>query len=197
MAHSIHLEPQQVPDVFKRAFPDYTGRTYRAQAVESVTLSGTYWDEGSKSEYVAVNISTGETRSPSPGAFGVFYAPESPRFDLPAGIAIVEHSICCGKDDGIRIYVRPENLAPLLPPAVSDLTRDMAIVIEFTAALKPSYNGISNYRFHSAARVYEISRFQWEDAKAECIAKGYLNKAGAITPAGRNVRHNGHGIKHY
>jgi hypothetical protein len=34
---------------------------------------------------------------------------------MPPNVIVVEHSIFCGKDVGITIYVRPANLAKLLP----------------------------------------------------------------------------------
>ena len=75
----------------------------------------------------------------------------------------------------------------MLPPA-PDVTHDMRIVCEYSAALKSSYGGVKNVRFVEAARETGITQDRWDAAKAACIAAKLLNKAGAITPAGRNVR---------
>jgi hypothetical protein len=60
-------------------------------------------------------------------------------------------------------------------------------VLLATAGLKPSYGGDGDFRFHEAHRRRGIGREAWDTAKAECIAAGWLNKAGAITPRGRNA----------
>jgi hypothetical protein len=57
-----------------------------------------------------------------------------------------------------------------------------------TCGLKPSYNGIANFRLHEARRHTGISPERYEAAKASRIARKFLNKAGAVTTAGRNAR---------
>jgi len=105
---------------------------------------------------------------------------------LPPGIVIVKHSIFCGKDTGITIYANANELVPLLP-AKAELTSHENTVLTFTRSYKSSYAGVSNYRFYEASRATGIKIDEWNAAKAALIERKLLNKAGAITPAGRNA----------
>jgi hypothetical protein len=83
---------------------------------ESVTLSGTYWDGGSRSSYCAVNLETlrvGPAPQYNPPQFG---GPRSdPKCDIPVGVVIVKLGTFCGKQATATLYVHPENVAKLLP----------------------------------------------------------------------------------
>lgn len=95
----------------KLAFPGWRGRKLRVKETPEVGLYGTYWDGGSKNEFVAVELATGRV-APShaalsiPREFGGLGG--SHRLVIPEGVAVVEHSIFCGKDVGCTVYVRPE-----------------------------------------------------------------------------------------
>lgn len=182
----LYLEKKDVPEVILNVYPEYRGTKFKVETCESVSLINAYWDGGSRTTYQAVNLDTGgvfpavgELRNP-------FRVPTAPTVDLPPRTAIVAHSIFCGKDMGITIYARPEDIVPKLP-AAPELTEDQETVLIFTKGLKPSYNGISNYRFHEATRRTGITLDRWEAAKASLIEEKYLNKRGAITPRGRNA----------
>ena len=60
------------------------------------------------------------------------------------------------------------------------------IVLIYTATLKSSYGRSKSYRFHSANKEQGISLQEWNKAKTDLIAKGFLNKVGAITSTGKN-----------
>jgi len=105
---------------------------------------------------------------------------------LPAGFVAVKHTIHCGKDLGLTFYVSPESSPMFVTAPVEDVTEDQKIVLAYTRSRKSSYAGIPDYRFHEA-RSKGITRDRWDAAKSECIARGWLNKAGAITNDGRNV----------
>lgn len=168
-------------------FPGYKGRRYKFQTVTSVSLDGTYWDGGSRSSYGGVNLATGKSAPLpqfDPPQFG---GPVStPKVDVRPGMAVVEHSIFCGKDHGITFYVHPDD-APALIPAPADVTEDEKIVLLFTSTLKNSYGGKSNIRFTEATDRYGISQDAWTAAQDSLKARKLLNKAGSITPDGRNV----------
>ncbi len=102
-------------DIAKAAFPKWRGRKLHVERVESVTLSGTYWDGGSKSTFVAVELSTlrtspADARLGDPNVFGG-RGDDRPTIEIPAGFAIVEHVIFRGKDLGCRVYMAPEGAA--------------------------------------------------------------------------------------
>ena len=185
-----YLEMSDVPPVLINAAREafgYAGRSFKAEAAESLRLDGNYWDGGSRSTYAGVNLMTGAVSSAVKDHGNPFSSPQTPTVDIPVGCAIMEHSIFCGKDTGITFHVNPQNVAALLPPK-AEITVEEAIVIEYTCSRKSSYAGIKDFRFHEAFERTGITRAAWETAKAACIAGGYLNKAGAVTPKGRNAR---------
>lgn len=96
---------------------DSTYRKHQAtlSARETVCLSGTYWDGGSRSEYTAVDLVTGRSKGAphyDPPQFGGPMV--DPVVAIPEGIAIVETGIFQGKQATARVYVNPSNMAKLL-----------------------------------------------------------------------------------
>lgn len=66
-------------------------------------------------------------------------------------------------------------------------TEDERTVLLYTRRYKGSYGRNRDIRFSYANRETGITRERWEAAKASCIERKLLTKAGAITPAGRNA----------
>lgn len=178
------------PDAFLKrivaeTFPRYKGRKFKLSTDIPTDLSS-YWDGGSKDSYAFYCLDTGKTFNIHTN-HPIFEAGHPRDLEkLPGRIIIVEHSYFCGRDMGITIYANQADLAPLLPEK-TELTEDERIVLKYTRSLKPSYNGISNYRFHEASRSTGITAERWEAAKANLIVTKCLNKAGAITVRGRNA----------
>jgi hypothetical protein len=194
MRQIIHLESSQVPATLRGA---YAGHKFKAVVCESLTIPCTagLWDGGSRDLYQAVDLATGQRHS------GTFQneAPWGDRKDrevaLVPGLAIVEHSIFCGKDMGLTFYLHPTNAAALLPAPI-ELTSLEKLILEATRSLKSSYMGrdryqmkLEDYRWSQDAKngIPFPTREQWEQVKTDLIAKGFLNKAGAITVKGRNA----------
>lgn len=166
-------------------FPEYKGRKFKISSNIPKRLDS-YWSGGSRDYYAFYELSTDK-------AFLI--ASNHPAFEkynqrdldeLPPGIVLVNHRISCGRDVGITIFANPVDITPLLP-SHTEVTDNEKIVLRYTVWLKPSYNGIKNYRFYEANRITGISLSDWEIAKQSLIEKKLLNKAGAITAAGRNV----------
>jgi hypothetical protein len=115
--------------------------------------------------------------------------------ELLPSIVVVEHSMFCGQDMGLTFYVHPDNAAKLLPVPRADLTPLERMVLYASGAFKSSYGGRDRYEmarddYHCERLLAGMpypSRAEWDNAKAALIAGGFLNKAGAITPAGRNA----------
>lgn len=103
-------------------FPQYRGRKIRLSFTERMSLEN-YWDGGTRSYYRAVDLNTGEVREPARATGNPFNGMAHVEFDLPTGVALVEHSIFCGKDVGITVHVRRESqtmltgFTPALPEA--------------------------------------------------------------------------------
>lgn len=81
-----------------------------AQPSTEVSLSGTYWDGGSRSDYFLIHIASKKVTPlahQSPPQFG------GPRTDviklLEPGYAIIEAGIFCGKPSTPTVYLRPDH----------------------------------------------------------------------------------------
>lgn len=180
----------QVKDVIARLFPTYKGRRdVYIIAAEQAELSGTYWEGGSRTEYAAYEPISKALRAlprfDPPQFGGPQVAPKVPLTD-GNGHYIVVAAYHQGSFEYISLYVHPDNIVALLPAPI-ELTLAQKVVLVFTRGLKSSYAGIADYRFHEAHERTGISRQQWDEAKAACIAQGLLNKAGAITADGKNA----------
>lgn len=202
MLDTIHLDPNQVPAVLRAG---YDGKKFKAHVVESVTIPSYAgnWNGGSRDTYRLVELATGREMPASDNNGAPWDRSRKDReIILQPGFAVVEHSIFCGKDMGLTFYVHPDNAAKLLPAPSAELTPYEKTVLEATCGKKSSYNGQDRYdmarddcRYSSYRKSYGLTeseafptREQWELAKDSLIAKGLLNKAGAVTVAGRNAR---------
>ena len=184
MVHYIDKPDEAIKHICLVAFPEWRGKKIKLNTSIPSCLNS-YWDGGSKDSYVFVELATMKTAHLPTNH--PFFEKNNPRdLDrLPAGMVLVEHFICCGKDAGLTIYINVDELVSLLP-AKMELTEDEKMVLHFTRAYKSSYAGIKDYRFREASR-HGITQERWDAAKASCISKGLLNKAGAITASGKNV----------
>ena len=187
---TFHIEK---PDAFysqlvSRTFPGYRGRKFRLEAHDNPAFSmnlNSYWSGGSRDYFQLINLSTMQTL-PIPQNGTMFDDNDLREVPIPEGIAVVEHSIFCGKDCGITVHISAANAAKLLPASTCEASDNEKIVVNFSH-LKNSYAGRNDNRWYEANRATGITRDQWEVARESCIAKGFLNKAGALTCAGRNL----------
>lgn len=189
----IYLDRSQVPASLRGS---YSGNKFKAYVTEHMTVPATagLWDGGSRDTYSAYRLADGaQVQFP-----GQHLSPWDNRKDqqvtMQPGIAIIEHSVFCGKDMGLTFYLHPTDAAPMLPAPQADLTAVEALVLEYTISRKSSYQGkdryamaLDDYRYREGAPLFP-KRAQWDEAKAALITRGYLNKAGAVTTAGRNAR---------
>ena len=183
---TIHTDAPEVRRIANAAFPGYSGRTYKEQALDGPMSLESCWSGGSRDSFVLLNLDTLKTL-PIPEN-GTPYANGGRTYkleQLPEGAALVQHTIFCGKDLGVTIHVAPENLNRMALPAPVELTIEEKIVLAYTRGMKSSYNGRN--RAQMARDESGLPLAEWERVKAECQRKGWLNKAGAITDAGRNV----------
>jgi hypothetical protein len=192
MLNEIHLDPRLVPASLRGS---YSGNKFKAIVCETVTIPADagLWDGGSREHYSAIHFESGRLAD-LPGQTNAPWAYRADQgFILNPGIAIIKHSMFCGKDMGLTFYIHPHNAATLLPAPSAELNNHERIVLEATCSLKSSYGGRDRYQMacidHLAyGALPKMTREQWNSAKASLQAKGLLNKAGAVTPAGRNAR---------
>jgi len=192
---TIYLDPKQVPAQLRGS---YNGKKFKAIVCEQITIPGEagLWSGGSRDSYYAISLD-GDGNGKMVQASDNFSAPwsrdrQDRTHQMRPGMAIVKHTIFQGQDLGLTYYVHPDSAAKLLPAPSAELSDHEQIVLNATCGYKSSYNGKDRYelaRPYSPTEPYP-TRDEWNVAKASLISKGLLNKAGAVTVAGRNARTN-------
>lgn len=83
---------------------------------DSLELTGTYWDGGSRSSYTAVDLATCRSKGApqyDPPQFG---GPRvAPTVVIPDGVAIVRTGTFCGRTAVAFVYVNANNVTKFLP----------------------------------------------------------------------------------
>ena len=153
-----------------------TGETYHV---------ADYWDGGSRTYCGFVELATLRTVTSDAIPLDARQERGNPYnlpildVELPPGVCVVEHVIFCGKDRGYRIVLRPENVAPLLPPAGAELPpRDRRILYAFRSLKSGPYRQEALQGLRASSEDFD-----------RLVASGHLsrNRAGAmaITSEGR------------
>jgi hypothetical protein len=111
--HSQTLTRKQAAKIIAATFPNYKGRKIRLEHVAKVTFSDTNWCEGSRSQYAAM-ATNGQSEVLNMKGVAPWNNPiEGKTFPLPPGYLIVEHTIFCGKDCGLTVYMNPDSAGEL------------------------------------------------------------------------------------
>ena len=107
MNKSIKISTKQAKPILQKTFPQYKGRKIRVELANKVYIHDTNWSGGTRNKYMALQ---------SNGDFNAYNAPapwvnkeEGKAIDMVPGMMIVMHTIFCGKDIGITIYIHPSN----------------------------------------------------------------------------------------
>ena len=90
--------------IAKYVYPEYRGRKLRIERADTYRMQN-YWDGGSRSYVKALDLATGRVSEAAPSSGNPFNDIAHAVVAIPPGIALVEHSIFCGKDIGITVYV--------------------------------------------------------------------------------------------
>lgn len=103
-----------VKSLVSATFPEWKGRKVSIE-VGPLTFWDTNWGGGTRNEFRGIRFEDRSGRLvldkaeglavPAPWANPV----EGKTVDLPPGVAVVEHSVFCGKDAGITIHIGPDN----------------------------------------------------------------------------------------
>ena len=107
------LTRKQAAKIIAATFPNYKGRKIRLERAESIRFTDTNWDGGSRNTYAAMAFD-GRSENLDLSRVAPWSNPiEGRSFPLPPGYLIVEHSIFCGQDMGLRIYMNPASAGEL------------------------------------------------------------------------------------
>lgn len=111
----IKARKRDIAAVLRVSFPEYRGRTYYVLPTETYRFSGTYWDGGSRTYHVGVNLRNGRAVRIADNRAPWVNTLEGQSVTMAPGVLIVEHVYFCGKDAGIRIYCHPDDCPRMLP----------------------------------------------------------------------------------
>jgi hypothetical protein len=92
----------------------YKKRKAFIQSSTQKTLSHTYWDGGSRSSYIVVNIATGQVLYDTYAGLPPQFGGTAPVVEIDNDIAIIETGVFCGKPATASVFVSPENYNKLL-----------------------------------------------------------------------------------
>lgn len=184
---SLRTCDEWVRSVVHAAHPDYKGdKLTVVYGVKRMSLRS-YWDGGSRSYFAVARLADGAAKgAPDSHPFFDKQYEGVDEFVIPPGFVVVERRYF-GQSQYVTVHV-PED-APLLAAPSEPLTDDEKLTLIATAALKASYGGVSDCRA-KALRERGLSMARIEAARESLKAKKLLNKAGAITPDGRNAIEN-------
>lgn len=192
-----HIEGDEtVKKMVRLTFPDYKGRKFKLHVSDAPINCSSYWDGGSRSFFRFIKLDTLDTTPELPAQS--MFDRKIAGIDcvlLPPGYACIEHSMFLGRDNGITIHIPPESAGQLLPPPI-ELTQCEKIVLVAVRGLKPSYNGIKDYRYCEAHIQTGITRDEWDEATYNLMNRDLLDRRGAITPKGCNAISNEHSMFH-
>lgn len=176
----IYTHAPEVVAICRAAFPACTKcRQVKVQAITFPMQLASNWDGGSRNDYVIVDLATQRVASvPENGTIARRVMVLS---TLPDGYAVIEHSFSQGHDLGCTVHVLPQNLNALAITQRVALSDNERIVLVYTRAIIPKE------RFSEANRETHIAEADWLIAKHDLIERGFLNRAGAITEAGKNA----------
>ena len=105
----------EIRRVIQAADASYRKTSAMLTVQSRVTLSGTYWSDGSRTTYHAVEIATGRVL-PAPQYDPPQYGGprQDPTVDIPDGVAIVATGVFCGKTATASVYINPRTVTPAL-----------------------------------------------------------------------------------
>lgn len=105
----------EIARVIRAADPTYRKQAALILARERVMLSGTYWDEGSRSTYHAVDLRTLRSLGAPQYDPPQYCGPSTdPVVAIPENVAIVKTGIFQGKTATATVYIHPANMAKLI-----------------------------------------------------------------------------------
>lgn len=177
---TIYLDPKLVPPQLRVG---YTGQKFAAIVCTEMTVPVTagLWNESSRDTYKIVRLEDGAALKTGEDHLAPWSEERKEhKVKLDQRFAVVRHTISRGVDMGLTFYIHPGAAAPMLPKAVT-LTETERAVLNIIGGIKSAYRA-------SEAAYKGISPADYDAAKVTLTAQGLLNKAGAITIAGRNAR---------
>ena len=117
---TTNVKRKDVAQIVAATFPDYKGRKFRIEPRTTWTLSNLNWDGGTRSQYRTCTLDGSRSlgRADRYNAMAPWANDaEGKVMPVPQGAIIVEHVMHCGRDEGLYIYVNPQDMPKLLEAA--------------------------------------------------------------------------------
>ncbi len=93
--------------LLKRVLPNYRKHSAFLHVEDYVTLTGRFWDGGSRDSYVVINLD-GSVKHLAGRTDFPFSAPDE-RIELHTVKAVIQYGTFCGKTSTVKIHVNIEN----------------------------------------------------------------------------------------
>jgi hypothetical protein len=106
MTNSTKTTSKLARKIALTCYPEYKGRKISV-ASAAIYRMADYWDGGSRDYAIAYELESGRTGAPTGAVHNPMNGAAHAEIEIPAGVAIVERSIFCGREVGITIYVNP------------------------------------------------------------------------------------------
>jgi len=126
MSTKVSKSNKTIKAILAATYPEWKGRKIAVVEATSYQMMD-YWSEGTRHYVKAYALENGRVASSSAAAQTPWRGEAHALVAVPEGILLVEHSIFCGKDCGITIYVNPANVAATLPAAPATCTHPASI----------------------------------------------------------------------
>lgn len=114
---TINVKRKDIAKIVAATFPDYKGRKFKIEARSQVTLTDLNWSGGSRSQYRTCTLGgnyiggADKYNAQAPWA----HQAENATVPIPPGAVVVRHTLFCGKDLGLTVYVNPADMPRLIP----------------------------------------------------------------------------------
>lgn len=109
-SYPVRKGDKAIRTILTSCYPDWGGRKVFVRPAVQYQMAD-YWDGGTRHHVVAYDLATGRAAQ----AIGEAQIPMNDlshaTVGVPRGVALVEHTIYCGKDAGVTIVVHPDDLA--------------------------------------------------------------------------------------
>lgn len=177
-------EDNTLKELARKVF-DYKGKKIKIVTQDYYTLSN-YWDGGTINYCALVCRDDLKVYTPSQDTKNPFKAIAHETFNIPKNHFIIQHSIFRGKDHGITVYVREDEIDNIfISSDKEDLSIEEKIVLYCFRCYKSSYANIKDYRKYNALEI--IKEEEYEEAKNKLVSKNLINKRNSLTTEGKNI----------
>lgn len=110
----VRRSDKAIKPILAACYPNWNGRKITIKAASTYRMAN-YWADGSRDEVKAYSLVDGQVAETLQAASNPMNGAAHAELEIPAGVLLVEHSVFCGQDAGVTIYVHPSNLRGLLP----------------------------------------------------------------------------------